>query len=141
MKKYSFNFFTCLILFCFSNNIVAQKGLPAKEITNASVNTNFPQHEDFKESMLSRLSVPQGFKVSIAATGLGKPRMMVVAPDGSLYITRRDQGDVLMLKDNDGDGRFEDLKTVHTMFPGVHGIAIHNGFLYLCANRELKELK
>ncbi len=119
----------------------AQKGLPAKEIVQASVTTNFPQHEDFKESMLSRLSVPQGFKVSIAATGLGKPRMMAVGQDGSLYITRRDQGDVLKLNDKDGDGRFEELKTVVTNFPGVHGITIKDGFVYLVANRELKRSK
>lgn len=123
------------------SSVRAQKGIPAKETTSASVNTNFPQHEDFKESMLSRLTVPQGFKVAIAATGLGKPRMMAFGTDGSLYITRRDQGDVLMLKDKDGDGRFEELKTVHTMFSGVHGITIHNGFMYLCSNRELKRAK
>ena len=119
----------------------AQKGFPPKETFAATVNTNFPQHEDFKESMLSRLVVAPGFKIEIAATGLGKPRMMAIAADGSMYITRRDVGDVLLLKDKDGDGRFEDLKTVHTMFPGVHGVTIHNGFLYLCANRELKRAK
>ena len=128
-------------LLLFTGLSYGQKGMPAKEVTTASVNTNFPQHEDFKESMLGRLTVPAGFKVAIAATGLGKPRMMAMSPDGGLYITRRDVGDVLLLKDKDGDGRFEDLKTVVTMFPGVHGITVHNGFVYLCANRELKRAK
>jgi len=67
--------------------------------------------------------------------------MMAINEKGNLYITRRDQGDVLLLKDNDGDGRFEDLQTIHTMFAGVHGITIHDGFLYLCSNRELKRAK
>jgi glucose/arabinose dehydrogenase len=133
------------ILFClfglYCGKTAAQKGLPAKEIISASVTTHFPQHEDFKESMLSRLTVPAGFTVSIAATGLGKPRMMALAPDGSLYITRRDQGDVLLLKDRDGDGKFEELKTVLTKFKGVHGIAIREGWLYLCATRELKRAR
>src|ERR1043165_4847050 len=78
---------------------IAQKGMPAKDIATASVTTNFAQHEDFKESMISRLAVPTGFKVEIAASGLGKPRMLALAENGSLYVTRRDQGDVLLLKD------------------------------------------
>ncbi len=125
-KFFTFSIF-CSFLF-FASSGFAQKGIPPKETFSASVNTNFPQHEDFKETMLTRLKVPAGFKVAIAATGLGKPRMMAFASDGSLYITRRDVGDVLLLNDEDGDGRFEDLKTVHTNFAGVHGITIHNGF-------------
>lgn len=129
--------FSILIAFLISTLVVGQKGIPAHALTNASVNTNFPQHEDFKESMLSRLKVPAGFKVSIAATGLGKPRMMAIGANGALYITRRDAGDVLLLNDLDGDTEFEELKTIVTNFKGVHGITIHNGWLYLCATKKL----
>lgn len=128
--------FTLVPFFCFS-----QKGMPPKEIVTVTVSTNFPQHEDFKEDMLSRLTLPSGFKAEVAAGGLGKPRMMAFADNGSLYITRRDQGDVLLLNDADGDGKFEDMKTVATKFPGVHGIAIRNGYIYLCANKEIKKAK
>lgn len=133
--------FVFLFIIVFIVGAKSQKGLPPKETFKASVNTNFPQHEDFTESMLSRLIVSPGFKIEIAASGLGKPRMIALATDGSMYVTRRDAGDVLLLKDKDGDGKFEELKTVHAMFPGVHGITIHNGFLYLCANRVLKRAK
>lgn len=115
----------------------AQKGIPAPDVTTASVNTNFPQHEDFKESMLSRLKVPAGFSVSIAATGLGKPRMLATGMNGSLYVTRRDVGDVLLLNDLNGDEKFEELKTIVSNFKGVHGITIHEGWLYLCATKKL----
>jgi len=56
-------------------------------------------------------------------------------------VTRRDQGDVLLLTDTDNDGDFDDLKTVATKFKGVHGITIHDGYVYLCSNRELKRAK
>lgn len=129
------------MLFAAAQKLHAQKGMPAKEIVNVTAGANYAQHEDFKESMLSRLKVPDGFKVSIAATGLGKPRMLTVAPDGALYVTRRDQGDVLMLRDKDGDGRMEELRTVVAQFPGVHGIALHGGYMYLISVRELKRGK
>lgn len=134
-----------LILCCFLSGLtltsVAQKGQPPKETTQANVVTNFPQHEDFKPTLVSRIKVPDGFKVSVAAQGLGKPRMMAFSDQGHLYITRRDQGDVLQLIDKDGDGAFEELHTVVSEFPGVHGIAIHGGYLYLCSNRDLKRTK
>ncbi len=121
--------------------LFAQKGMPPKEPTQATVHTNFPQHEDFKEELLNRLKVPSGFQVSVAATGLGKPRMLCPLPDGGLYVTRRDQGDVLLLRDTDGNGRFDNMQTVLTQFKGVHGITLYDGFLYLCSNRELKRAR
>jgi glucose/arabinose dehydrogenase len=59
----------------------------------------------------------------------------------SIYVTRRDQGDVLLLTDTDGDGRFDDLKPVVKEFKGVHGIAKHEGYLYLVSNTELKRYR
>ena len=130
-----------VIVMAFSSQISAQRGLPSEQNFTAEVNTFYPKHEDFEESMLGRLVVPAGFKVSIAATGLGKPRMMAIAADGSMYVTRRDQGDVILLSDKDGDGRFEDMKTVMTQFSGVHGVTLHDGYIYLCSNKELKKAK
>ena len=127
------------IALLFSLNAVhAQKGLPAKIPTTVSVSTFYPAHEDFNEKLTSRLKVPDGFEVSAVANGLGKPRMMAVNDSGGLYVTRRDVGDVLLLQDMDGDGRMESLKTVWSQFLGVHGITIHDGFLYLCSSTDLK---
>ena len=36
---------------------------------------------------------------------LGDVDAMVVAPNGDVYASRREQGDVLLLRDTDGDGR------------------------------------
>lgn len=133
------NFTTLVFVFLFFCILLsAQKGLPSKSIVSASVSTHFPQHEDFSESMLTRLSTAPGFTVSIAATGLGKPRMLQLTNNGSLYVTRRDQGDVLLLTDTDNDGKFDELKPVVVQFKGVHGIAVKDNQLYLCSNRELK---
>jgi hypothetical protein len=54
---------------------------------------------------IAALKAPPGFSVSAFATGLKNIRVVTVAPDGTVYVSRRDQGDVLMLKDVDGDGR------------------------------------
>ncbi|WP_448817420.1 PQQ-dependent sugar dehydrogenase [Arcticibacter sp.] len=112
--------------------------MPPKEKTRSSNVTKYPQHLDFLPEMVKLLKVPAGWEVSVAASGLGRPRMLYAGPNGELYITRRDAGDVLMLKDNDGDTRFEELKTVLYDFKSVHGITMKDGYMYLCNNKELR---
>lgn len=84
----------------------------------------------------ARLRVPDGFEVSVFAEGLGRPRMLAVGEDGTVFVTRRDPGDVLALRDEDGDGRAEPPRTILEL-PDVHGIALRGGALYLATEREV----
>ncbi|MDN3725497.1 PQQ-dependent sugar dehydrogenase [Aequorivita sp. SDUM287046] len=127
------------ILLSICTEIQAQ--MPPKENTSVSHNTNYAQHLDFLPEMVNLLKAPDGWEVSIAASGLGKPRMLYVGPNGEMYITRRTTGDVLMLKDDNGDQKFDAVKTVVADFKGVHGITIKDGWLYLCNNTELRRYK
>jgi glucose/arabinose dehydrogenase len=96
-----------------------------------------PAHRDFDPSLVEQLQVPSGFRVNVLAQGLGKPRMMAVAEDGTVYVTRPESDDVLALRDSDGDGRADEPRTVVADLKKVHGIAIHHHRLYLAAPREL----
>ncbi len=87
--------------------------------------------------LISSLKLPEGFKIGIFAEELGAPRMICVGEDGTVYVTRREAGDVIALRDIDGNGRADSRKTVVGNLPGVHGITIHGGRMYLCTAREL----
>lgn len=117
---------------------VAQRGLPPKHKTRSTLVTKYPQHLDFLPQLVKLLKVPDGWQVNVAASGLGRPRMLYLGQHGELYVTRRDGGDVLMLKDNDGDNKFDDLVTVAADFKGVHGITIKDGWMYLCNDNQLR---
>ena len=96
-----------------------------------------PAEEKVTEKLIAGLKAPRGFKVSKFAGDLEKPRMLAVAPNGDVYVTRRDpHNDVWLLRDSDGDGVAEERKQVLQM-KGAHGIAIREGKLYLAAIREL----
>lgn len=84
----------------------------------------------------ARLIVPAGFEVMTVATGLGKPRVLAVAGDGTIYATRRDTGDVIMLRDTDRDGKAEPPVVVARR-PQMHGIAIDGTKVYLVTVKEL----
>jgi len=94
------------------------------------------ERRDFREEYLSRLQTPAGFKVSVFASGLGRPRMIVVADDGTVYVTRRGN-DVVALKDTDGDGKSDEMKIVLKDFPQVHGIALRGNQVYLATPGEV----
>ena len=120
---------------------MGQKGLPSDTPTSATVNTFYPAIVDFNDSLTHNLKLADGYTLGVAATGLGKPRMMAIAPNGGLYVTRRNTGDVLVLTDPGQDGRFQTLKTVISKFPGVHGIAVRDGWIYLCSPKILAKGK
>ncbi|MET4727987.1 Raf kinase inhibitor-like YbhB/YbcL family protein [Lysobacter enzymogenes] len=86
---------------------------------------------------LSTLRVPVGFTIRPFASGLKNPRIIVVAPDGTIYVSRREQGDVIMLRDADGDGRADGDPVVVARRAGAHGLAIKGRELYLATVKEL----
>lgn len=61
---------------------------------------------------------------------------MSIADDGTVYVTRREPGDLLALKDADGDGKSDATRTVARK-EHLHGIAIRAGKIYLVAINEL----
>lgn len=139
-KHYIFRFIPVITAFVFSSTS-AQRGIPPGETTKVTHSTKYPEHLDFLPEMVNLLKVPEGWKVTVAASGLGKPRMLYYTPNGHLYVTRRDTGDVLLLKDTDSDGKFEEAKTVVAEFKGVHGITVKDGLMYLCNNNELRRYR
>ena len=94
-----------------------------------SVSTFSPERVAFDESLLSRLSIPPNFTVTVFARDLGGVRVLVAAPDGTVYASVPSAGTILRLRDLDGDGRAETVETVLQGYAGVHGLALGNGTL------------
>jgi glucose/arabinose dehydrogenase len=49
-----------------------------------------PQQLEATDERIAALKVPDGFKVEKFADGLKNPRIIAVADDGTVYVTRRD---------------------------------------------------
>src|SRR5690554_2166174 len=86
----------------------ARPAPPPPEAERVVGYTFMPYRRDFDMAMLSRLRAPAGFRVDVFATGIGNPRMIAVARDGGVYVTRPRTGDVVLLRDRDGDGRADE---------------------------------
>ena len=96
-----------------------------------------PARVDLTEQHLRAIRAPAGFGVNVFANGLKNARILAVAPDGTVYVSRREQGDVVMLRDRDNDGRADDGGRIVASRAGAHGLAIHEGHLYIATVKEV----
>jgi Raf kinase inhibitor-like YbhB/YbcL family protein len=79
--------------------------------------------------------VPPGFTVRPFAA-VAKARIFALGPDGTLYVSQRDPGQLIALKDENGDGRADTQRAVLRR-PDLHGVAISGRRVYIATIREL----
>lgn len=85
-----------------------------------------PEQHAFEAMMGAQLQGPTGFKVNVFAAGLGQPRMMAVAEDGTVYVTRCETNSIVALHDSDNDGRANTVRIVIDNLDMVHGTTMHH---------------
>lgn len=81
---------------------------------------------------IASLKLPAGFVIETFAEGLGKPRVIVVAPDGALYVSDRDAGTVTRI-----DPAKPSEPQVVLRKRDVHGLALHEGRLFYVTVRSI----
>jgi len=115
----------------------AQDAKPKPTVARIEGNIFRPAKLEPTEARISTLKVADGYEITVFAEGLQAPRMMALAPDGGVYVTRRAPfNDVHLVRDADGDGKAE-VRTKLVTLPDVHGIAVQDGKVYLAAVRDL----
>ncbi|WP_239806859.1 PQQ-dependent sugar dehydrogenase [Croceicoccus hydrothermalis] len=91
---------------------------------------------EWSEERMAQLALPPGFAINVFARDLKNARMMRVHDDGTLYLTRRTQGDVLMLRDTNEDG-VADVQQIVAQKEGMHGIEVVGNTVYLMTVNDL----
>ena len=83
------------------------------------------------------LRLPPGFHANLFAAGLDSPRWLAVAPNGDVFLSEPRSGKVTLLRDADGDGKAEKIVTFASGFARPHGLAFHDGALYVSDTRAV----
>lgn len=78
-----------------------------------------------------QIHVPEGFEVGIFAAGLDSPRFMHFGPDGKLYVAERGANRIVVLEDEDGDGRSDSQLVFADEVGSPHSIVFHEGAWYV----------
>lgn len=84
------------------------------------------------ERITARLKVADGFRLQPYSMDVPLARVMVVTPAGDVVVSRTRLGIVSLLeRDRDGDGRADAVRTLFEGLDGPHGLALHEGWLYV----------
>jgi Raf kinase inhibitor-like YbhB/YbcL family protein len=117
-----------------NNQVSAQQG----DGTNVgwAVHVFKPAKVEATPDRIAQIKAPPGFKVALFARGLKNARIIAVAPSGDIYVSRRDQGDVMLLKMNE-KGEEDGAPVIVANRSGAHGLAIHDNQLYIATVKQL----
>ena len=110
---------------CTSLDAVAQSG------PSAQIDTTPSRLIPVRAATLDgKLSVPTGFTVTKYAS-VANARAMIVAPDGSVYVSTPGRNAITRLVDQNNDGVVDSNTVVLTGLDRPHGMAFHKGKFYV----------
>ena len=79
-----------------------------------------------------RLNLPEGFSMSLYASGITKARFLLATENGDLLVSRPRRGDILLLRpDPDAPDRAGEPRTLLSDLKNPSGMDIENGWLYI----------
>ena len=115
---------------------VAQKSPPVTIQSNSTSNTLEVAQLETTPQRIGNLSVPEGFQITKFAE-LQNPRVILVHKNGDIYISQREPGNIMLLKDLNKDGRADVQKVVMNR-KMMHGMAIRSdNVMFFMTIREL----
>src|SRR5881394_1376149 len=91
----------------------------------------FAACHDSAQSPGAPLHLPQGFKISVFATGLDDPRTMLLTPNGDVLVAEPGGGKVTLLRDANHDGVAEQKFNFISGLDEPFGLAFNGTWLYI----------
>ncbi len=88
---------------------------------------------------LERLNLPEGFEISVYASGIDDARSMAMGAEGTLFVGTRRANKLYAIRDRDGDYRADQVILLDSTLEVPNGVAFRDGALYVAqVNRLLK---
>lgn len=110
---------------------------PGDGPVSTTVTVHEPGPVKFRDELLSQLRVPPGFRIAVFARDLQNVRWLLPMPNGDVYASRREQGDVLLLRDLNRDGAVDEARVVAQNLKFAHGLARRGNTLYIATDRKV----
>jgi len=87
---------------------------------------------------LSKLKLPEGFRISVFASDIDGARMLTFTPGGVLLVSESGEGKVVALPDPKRTGKAARIINVLSGLNEPHGIAFYQGKLYVAENDKVR---
>jgi glucose/arabinose dehydrogenase len=115
---------------------ISPTSLPKPNATPAVDNTS----EVILRPAVALPKAPDGFAVSVFAADVRNARWMTVAPNGDVFLAEPDGGKVVVLRPTADGTRAARISTYASGFAQPHGLAIHDGSLYVADTKSIWRL-
>jgi glucose/arabinose dehydrogenase len=86
-------------------------------------------------------TVPAGFKVNVFAKGFKRPRWLIVAPNGDIFVADTGAGEIVVLRDPQNSGGAQAREIFVAGLTRPFGIAFHDDYVYVGAMKDLVRFK
>jgi glucose/arabinose dehydrogenase len=114
----------------------ARPTLEPSDVASTSATTSVLPPAD---EATARITVPPGFAIRVfAAVVPGTPRFMAFGPDGHLYVSLMNAGQIARLPDRNGDGLSDGVEIVASFLSSPHGIEWRDGWLYVATTAGVR---
>lgn len=109
--------------------------LPTKKVMTDELASSPSELKKHTPSTLP-LTVPKGYAFTVYATDLGLARDLTHL-DHDIFVSIPNQGEVVMLRDKDDDGKADEQKVILSRLNNPHGIEFYQGKLYVAEETQL----
>ncbi|MBW3566055.1 MAG: sorbosone dehydrogenase family protein [Acidobacteria bacterium] len=109
--------------------IVTALVLTAGNFTYNPADTVEPTGEAASDNL--GLSLPDGFRIEVWSSEVPGARSLASAPDGTIFVGTRREGNVYAVRDTDGDGTADRVWTIASGLRSPNGVAWRDGDLYV----------
>lgn len=90
---------------------------------------------------LEDIVAPEGFKVQQFATDVQEPNALAFDDAGNLYYSELVDGNIVRLRDTNGDGSADERTVFASGFKNPRGLAWHDGMLYVSSRGQINTLR
>ena len=121
-----------VLLGLLGNQAIGDPGAPEAPV--ASVATPLAVSSQYRSGNFAvprTFTLPPDFAINLHAAGLPGARMLAVAANGDLFVSRKDAGEVVALPDRDRDGTADEARVFASGLAKPHGLAFFGGYLYV----------
>lgn len=120
----------CLAALAFSAGCSSDSETKTENEQATSTANNDEPSEPVDES-LSRIKLPDGFKIDYYAKNVENARSMALSPSGVLFVGTRSNDKVFAIVDKDKDGKADETITIASGLKAPNGVAFKDGDLYV----------
>jgi glucose/arabinose dehydrogenase len=90
---------------------------------------------------LADITVPEGFRVETFADNLSDPSALALDDAGNLYYSQLVDGNIVRLRDTNGDNVADETKVFASGFKNPRGLAWRDGTLYVSSRGQINTLR